>query len=159
MTAPVRKKAPRAIARAWATAQDNATAAENLLRMMQADDELYREVVAPFERQAAMLAVQRKKLQQRGYVWNRPTAPDERVAALARTTALSLLDIRLTSGKRLGDATVQDVRREAEFYEARAREHGAKALFYTRIAERMKGRKTVAQVWSAAELEDIRDAA
>lgn len=158
MTHQIRQKAPAAVRQAWETAQTNTEAGENLLSMMRADPELWREVLEPFERQAASLAVQRRKIQQRNYLFNRPSAPDDRVKMLARTNAVTLLDSRLPSGKRLGDATREDVAQAAEFYAGRATIMAGRATFYRTVGEKLRGKKTVAQVWTAAQLEEIRDA-
>lgn len=148
-----------AISTAWEGSEDNATAAAKLRAAMAKDPALYREIMEPWEERAALEAVRAKKLARRTYLWNRPAAPDGRVTALARTNAVSLLDMRLTTGKRLGDAMLAEVKAEAEFYAARARQHGAKAAFFERIAAKMKGRKTVAQIWDVADLEEIKNAA
>jgi hypothetical protein len=153
-----RDKAPAAISQAWEGAQDNADAAQRLLDMMQADPDLYREVVAPFERDAASLAVQRQKIAQRSYIWTRPTGPDNRVAALARTNAVSLLDMRLPSGVRLGDATAAEVAEAAQWYRDAETQMRGKAVFFEAIASRVKGRKRVGECLSAAELEHIKNA-
>lgn len=160
MTREIRHKAPAAIRQAWSNATTNEEAATALETMMAADPELWTEILAPFQRQAAMLAVQRHKVQTRHRLWHRPAAPDQRVEALTRSNAATLLDMRLTTGLRLGDAKREDVATESAFYHTRARDHLAKASFFDKILERMKpnGRKTVAQVWTPAELEEIRDA-
>lgn len=158
MTAPIRQKAPTAIVEAWANATDNATAAENLRRMMAADPDLYREIVAPFEAQAAMSAVSVHKRQVRSRIFNRPSAPDDRVHQLARTNAVTLLDVRLPQGLRLGDATKEDLTRAIGEYEAQAGYLQKRAAFLRAVAGKMKGNKPVSAVWSAADLERIRDA-
>lgn len=160
MTKEIRQKAPAAIRQAWANATSNHDAAAALQDMMLADPELWREILAPFEKQAAAMAVQRHKIASRAYLWSRPTDPDQRVAALTRSNAVTMLDMRLTTGLRLGEARRGDVEKESTFYHERASDHMKKASFFDRILERMapNGRKTVAQVWTAAELEAIRDA-
>jgi len=156
---PTREKAPAAIAQAWEGAQTNAEATERLVQMMRDDPQLYREIVAPFERDAASLAVQRAKISDRSYIWTRPTAPDDRVSALARTNAVTLLDMRLPSGIRLGDATADMVREAAEYYrEAEAQMRG-KAVFFEAVCKRIKGRKRVSECLSAVDLERLRVAA
>lgn len=153
-----REKAPAAIAQAWEGAQTNAEATERLVQMMQRDPDLYREIVAPFERDAAALAVQRSKIDTRSYIWTRPSAPDNRVAALARTNAVTLLDMRLPSGVRLGDATRDMVAEAATYYrEAEAQMRG-KAAFFEAVLGRVKGRKCVSECLSAEELQELRDA-
>lgn len=156
MTSQIRAKAPAAIAQAWSLSETNDQAADALRAMMADDPQLYREIVAPFEAQAAMLAVQRQKIARRHHIWTRPAAVDDRVALLARTNAVTLLDMRLPSGKRLGDAVVDDIREAEAVYSAQAKFAGDKVRFFAAVAQKMTGRKTVSQVWTAAELEELK---
>jgi len=155
---PMREKAPAAIAQAWEGATTNAEAAERLAEMMRADMELYREILAPFERDAAAMAVQRQKVATRSYIWTRPTAADSRVEALARTNAVSLLDMRLPSGVRLGDATAADVQDAAGWYRDAEAQMRGKAMFFEAVAQKIKRGKRVADCLSAQELQKLRDA-
>lgn len=158
MTQHIRLKAAAAVRQAWENAKTNTEAEHNLLTMMQGDEDLWREVLAPFEKQAAALAVQRRKIQQRSYLFNRPSAPDTRVKMLARTNAETLLDSRLPSGKRLGDATKDDLAEAEQHYSDASVVMAARASFYHVVAAKLRGQSTVAQVWSAAELEEIKNA-
>lgn len=147
-----------AIAQAWEGASTNDEAAERLLEQMNRDPKLYREIVAPFEGEAARLAIQRSKRAERRVIWNRPSAPDKRVHALAQTNALTLLDMRLPSGKRLGDADADETREAAEHYRQAEAHMRSKAVFLEAVSAKVKGRKCVAECLSAEELERLRDA-
>ena len=152
-------KRASAIAQAWEGAESNAQAAQRLSDMMKGDPELWRLVLEPFERQAAEMAVARKKIADRHYVWTRPVSPDQRANALVRANAATLLDtFRLDSGKILGDATQAEVLEAATQYAARAKWNADKSSFLKAVADRVTGNKTVRQVWTAAELEELRDA-
>lgn len=123
---------------------------------MRADADLYRELMAPMEQAAILRALGAERGRERRAIWNRPAAADDRVAALAQSNADSLFDMRLSSGKRLGDATRADVGAEATYYGTRAADMTAKAGFFRRIADRLTEDATVAQAFSAADLDALR---
>lgn len=147
-----------AITEAWSHAETNEEATERLLAIMRCDDAVYRLAMQPHERAVAAGLVAQRKIKRRAYIWNRPSAPDNRVEALARTNAVSLLDMQLPSGKRLGDATRDEVIAAADDYKARADWNAAKARFLSKVSEKMKGKRPVKSVWTAAELEELKDA-
>lgn len=148
-----------AIRQAWEGVGNNAEAARRLRDMMAADPDLYREILRPFEQQAAEMAVARKRIADRAYVWNRPAAPDIRVGALARANAATILDnFRLDTGLPLGDATKVDLIEAAGRYSARAEWNADKARFLGAIAARVTGKKTVRACLSAAEVEELKNA-
>lgn len=147
-----------AIREAWSAAQSNEEATERLLAIMRQDPAVYSLAMAPHEHNVAASLVSRQKIERRHYIWTRPAAPDNRVSALSRVNAVSLLDMRLPSGKRLGDATRDEVEDAAQDYTARAKFNSDKAGFFTAVARKMKPKQTVAAAWTAAELEEIRNA-
>lgn len=147
-----------AISEAWAGAQSNADALENMLALMAANPDVYAAAMEPHERSIAQALVAGFKRERRAYIWNRPSAPDSRVEALTRANAVSLFDMRLPSGKRLGDAVKSDLVEAAAFYADLAKRNDDKAKFLAAVAQKMKGARTVSSVWSAAELEEIRNA-
>lgn len=147
-----------AISEAWSQAATNEEATERLLAIMHDNDAVYRLAMQPHERAVAATLVTRRKIERRAYIWNRPSAPDRRVEALARSNAVSLLDMQLPSGKRLGDATRDEVLAAADDYTKRADWNASKARFLSRVAEKLKGKRTVKAVWNAAELEELKDA-
>ncbi|MDE2342100.1 MAG: hypothetical protein KGL63_01690 [Betaproteobacteria bacterium] len=148
----------RAVSEAWSMAQTNEEATERLLAIMQSDQAVYALAMAPHERAVAARLVAERKIARRHYIWTRPSAPDARVAALTRVNAVSLLDMQLPSGKRLGDATREEVEAAAMDYSARAKFNADKAGFLTAVLRKMKSQQTVAAAWTAAELEEIRNA-
>jgi len=148
------------VASAWDGAETNAEAAENLLSMMRSDPNVYRQIMEPHEKTAASQAVNGYKQRQRHRLWTRPSAPDARVDALARGNAGSLFEMRLPSGKRLGDALRDEVEDAAQTYHDLAEWNAAKARFFKAIAEKMppRAKKRVADVLTAAELEELKNA-
>lgn len=147
-----------AISAAWDGAQSNVEALENLLAIMRAEPEVYTAAMEPHERAVAQALVAGFKRERRAYIWSRPSAPDDRVKALTRANAVSLYDMRLPSGKRLGDAVRADLVEAAAFYADLAKRNDDKAKFLAAVAQKMKGARPVSAVWTAAELEDIRNA-
>lgn len=147
-----------AIEAAWDGADTNEQAATNLLDAMHRDPALYALAMSPVEREVAMRLTGEHKRERRHYIWSRPSQPDNRVAALARSNAVTLLDMRLPSGKRLGDATRDEVMEAAASYRAAKEYHASKEAFFAAVADKVKAGKRVADVLTAAELEAIRNA-
>lgn len=151
-----RPRLAQAVRDAWDGAADTQAAAARLTAMVRADADLYRDLMAPMEQAAIMQALRAHRGVERRAIWNRPAQADDRVAALAQSNADSLFDMRLSTGKRLGDATRADVGAEAAYYGTRAADMTAKAGFFRRIADRLADDRTVAQAFSAADLESLR---
>lgn len=158
MNAPVRDKLHAAIAEAWAQAESNEQARDRLLAIMQDDPEVLALATEPHLPGIAAQLTARHKIARRAYLWSRPSAPDARVSAMARINAVSLLDMRLPSGKRLGDATGAEVAEAADYYAEAARRHNDKARFFRAVVSRVGAKKTVGDVLTDAELEEIKDA-
>lgn len=131
------------------------SAVDALIAAVRGDDDLYRAMVGPFERQAAFDALSRVTRDQRVTVWNRPTEPDARAAILAKAMKSTLLEFRLPSGKRLGDAVVDDVAAAADFYAKHSADMAWKARWLGVIAAKLPRRKRVAQVFDDAALAKI----
>ena len=152
-------KKTTAIKKAWEGAKSNDEAATALLSMAKGDNELMSDLMEPHLDRIVREAVGEYKRDVRGYIWTRPVAPDNRVAALARANALSLFDLRLPSGLRLGDATAKDVAEARDYYASEASKMAAKAGFFGALVEVMKGGKTVQEQFDATDLEKLRYAA
>lgn len=147
-----------AVREAWSGAETNAEATDRLLAIMQSDMSVYAAAMAPHERRVAANLVAQNKIIRRAYIWSRPAAPDNRVAALSRANAVSLYDMRLPSGKRLGDATRDDVAAASADYASRAQWNADKARFFNAVARRMGNTGTVSSALTAAQLEEIKNA-
>jgi hypothetical protein len=147
-----------AIASAWDGADSNEQAAANLLAAMKRDTALYAAAMHPVEREIAQRLVGQHKRAARNYIWSRPSQPDNRVAALARSNAVTLLDMRLPSGKRLGEATRAEVMEAAAEYRAAKEYHASKERFFNAVADKVADGKRVADVLTAADLEAMKDA-
>jgi len=145
-----------AISDAWDGTDTNEQAADNLLAAMRRDPALYALAMAPVEREVALRLTAEHKRQRRAYIWSRPAQPDNRVIALARSNAVTVLDMRLPSGKRLGDARRDDVMDAAQSYNQAAKYHASKGRFFAAVARKLKGTRCVADVWTAAALEALR---
>ena len=159
-----------AVKEAWEDAASVNDACANLERMILADSELYRAVMQPHVNQAIRALINGSKVSERKTIWDksmpnkawqRPTAPDSRVDVLARINTLTILDMRLRSGKRLADATFKDVADERDYYASVAEHMSEKASFFAKVAERLdeNNNKTVADAFDVNDLEAIRVAA
>jgi hypothetical protein len=155
-----------AIRDAWDGAENVDQACSNLIRMMDADKTLYRAVMQPHVNQVVRSIIGEEKRQERRRIWSkttkdwsRPVQPDERASVLAQINSMSIMDMRLRSGKRLADAMKAEVVSEKEYYAHMSEHMGDKARFLGIIAEKMKDGKTVAQVFKTQDLEAMRVAA
>lgn len=156
----------KAVSQAWENANDENQACENLLRMMKDDQSLYRAVMQPHEAYVVRGLIGDAKRGQRRDIWNksvatwtRPIAPDERAKVLARINTLTIMDMRLRSGKRLGDAVRAEVEGERDYYSKMSDHMADKARFFGVIADKMKKNQTVSQAFKPQDLEAVRVAA
>lgn len=149
-----------AIAQAMSLSDDNAGQRAALREAMESDPAIYRAIMEPWLEQAIAKAiadaVAAKRRGQRAYLWHRPAQPDARVELLARTNGFTILDMRLPSGKRLGDATGEDLRAAVALYQDQSRAAQDKATFFAAIASRVKPGKRVSDCLRASEIERLR---
>lgn len=155
-----------AIRDAWDGAETVDQACDNLKRMMEADKALYRAVMQPHIDGVVRSIIGDEKRQERRKIWSkttkdwsRPVQPDNRASVLAQINRMSIMDMRLRSGKRLADAMKAEIVSERNYYSAMADHMGDKARFFGIIADKMKDGKTVSQVFKTNDLEALRDAA
>jgi hypothetical protein len=155
-----------AIEAAWDGADSVKQACENMLRMMENDRALYRAVMHPHEWSVVNGLIGDAKRGQRKNIWNktvanwqRPVAPDERAKVLAQINSLTIMDMRLRSGKRLGDAMKEEVVDERDYYSKMSDHMADKARFFGIVAEKMTEKQTVAEAFKPDDLEAVRVAA
>lgn len=150
----------RTIAQALAAAEDGAGQRAALREMMEADEAVYRAIMDPWLEKAVASAIAdaigQKRRSERAYLWHRPAQADARVQLLAQTNGYTILDMRLPSGKRLGDATGDDLAAAVELYRGQSKAAQEKAVFFAAIAARVKPGLTVAASMSAVEIERLR---
>lgn len=145
-----------AVKQAWDGAVDNDDALERLLDAMERDQDVMQAIMAPYYRTAAREALGGYKRSQRSYFFVRPAAPDNRVAMLAKTNQETMLDMRLPSGIRLGDAVKDDLTEAYEYYTKQAKYATQRSVFFSAVAKRLDKNQKVSEVWSASELEELR---
>ena len=149
-----------AIAQAMGMAEDNASQRAALREAMEADPAVWRAIMEPWQDQAVARAiadaVAARRRGQRAHLWHRPAQPDARVEMLARTNGYTILDMRLPNGKRLGDATGEDLAAAVALYRQQSTAAADKAEFFAAIAARVPAGKTVAQSMRATEIERLR---
>lgn len=98
--------------------------------------------------------------QERRAVWTTPqpstTERRAQVTALAAGTVSTLHDFPLPGGKRLGEATREEVAQAAEFFGRQARDMAWKSRWLEHVAQSVPAGKRVADVISAERLEELR---
>jgi len=98
--------------------------------------------------------------QQRRAVWStiQPTTEERRaqIAALAAGVMRTLHDFPLPGGKRLGDATREEVVAAAEFFGRQARDMAWKSRWLAHVAQALPPGRKVSEVISAERLEELR---
>lgn len=118
---------------------DTAAATRRLVLRLR-DDEALRTAIAKEAIEAfAYLLVEQKMRNERMAIWtanSRAATPKTPVSALANGLVRALLDFPLAGGKRLRDATREEVLEQARIYTATARDASQKALWLRMIAAR-----------------------
>lgn len=142
---------------AWLGASTNQEARDAMLEIMRSDANIRDMMIEPHLGRIAMEAVAKSKQSHRAAIWGRPTAPDNRVEYLAKANSRTLFDIRLPCGKRLGDAMRDDLSEAIVSYRTLQKSNGEKADFYTKVLGKVKGDKRVVDVWTPAELEELKE--
>lgn len=138
---------------------DPGKATEKLVARVRKDKALREAILDPLVEYACNQAVMREVRVNRGNVWVPPSPerlarmPDaERVRALANGT---LLMFPLPGGKRLGEATREEVAEAARFYERQAGDMAHKARWLQLVAQSIPDGKTAGKVLSDERLRDL----
>lgn len=138
---PVSKAAAEALAKADGDVKA-ATAA--MLAKVRKSRPLREALTEPLLEQACYAAITKQCRRQRNIVWTAPNytagGNGQRVIALAT----SLLDFPLPGGRRLGEATREEVMAGAQFYRGHADDMAHKARWLARIAAELKPEQRVA---------------
>lgn len=156
--APGAREELLALARQAVDENDDTTAAVDWLRDRMADrPDLWTALLQPFE-DGALRAICRRETQTvRREAWTRPAAPDSRVQHLIGVNRANLLDFPLPGGKRLGRAGKAEIAVAAAAYERQGADMLLKARWLATIADRLPEGKVVADVFSDADLERLRE--
>lgn len=146
---------------ALAQASDDLRVATDLLaERAMADKKFLREHFAEVVRRACYDAVAACIRQERRVVWAMPQPTTEQrraqVTAMAAGTVYTLHDFPLPGGKRLGDATREDVVKASEFFGTQARDMAWKSRWLNHVAQSLPPDRRVADVLSAERLEELR---
>ncbi len=134
-----------------------AEAAKRLYEAAQADPELYRKVMAPFEMSACMDAINMVRRNERAAIWAAPqkeSKPNTSPKVMARANSYTLLDFPLPGGLRLADATKADLVEAAKVYRTQANDMARKANWLEAIAGKI-GKKRVGNALSVQDLEAL----
>lgn len=161
---PVADAARSAMDRAKGDLTAAAVAMEAAVRQ---DAKLREALTEPLLAGACMDAVRRIMHERRRSIWSGPkdsgivgrTPPAVDVAGqasrVAQLAAGTLLMFPLPGGKRLAEATRDDVTKAAGFYDAQAKDMGVKARWLSLIAQSIPADKTVGEVLTAKRLKEL----
>lgn len=163
---PAKPKAPATLAeaaqRALAETDSYEDAADRLLDIL--TPRLREELLADWERRAALDLVRKTAAVERRAAWTPPAAPSAAqqaadVRALARGVTASLMDSRLPGGGRIADATRADLEKAARFFHSQADDMRWKADWLDRVREATPAGKRVADALDETRLRALQDAA
>lgn len=146
-----------AVKDAWQGAGSTEEAVERLLAAAEQSEEVYRALAGPYLRQFAFAAVGNIVQDTRDVIWSRPSAPDARAAALAQVNATTLYDFPLPGGKRLGDATREEIAEAAQFYMKQANDMAWKARWLSAVAAKVPKGKTARKALSIAAIAEMKE--
>jgi hypothetical protein len=149
---------------------DVAKAAAAMEKAVRGDPVLREALTDPLIAGACMDAVRRIMREDRRTIWSGPSEPivigkvpqadaAAQSARVAHLAAGNLLAFPLPGGKRLADATREDVSKAAGFYDSQARDMGVKARWLSLIAQSVPAGKTVAEALTDKRLRELQQEA
>jgi hypothetical protein len=141
---------------------DVASATRRLIRRLDDDAELRAAIATAAVEYYAASIVEDEMRAERRAVWaeaGRTNRPKTSVTALANGIRRSLLDFPLAGGKRLRDATRDEVIEQAQLYAAQARDMGFKARWLELIGARVDDGRTVGECLTEADALALREEA
>jgi hypothetical protein len=139
-------------------ADNEVQAATAILEDMACNDpDLYNALLSPFLNVAAYEACRALCRQQRQKIWTAPNYDQGGNGHRVLDHAMSLMDFPLPGGKRLRDATKADLEEASSFFAKQAADMSHKARWLSAIASKVKGKKTVADVFDADSLAKLRE--
>jgi hypothetical protein len=146
-----------AVKAAWRGAGSTEEAVDRLLEAAEESEEVYRALVGPYLRQFAFAAIGGIVKDTRDAAWARPTAPDARADALAQVNAATLYDFPLPGGKRLGDATAEEIAEAAQFYLKQANDMAWKSRWLSAVAAKIPKGKIARKALTVAALAEMKE--
>ena len=139
----------------------NEDAISRIMEIVMADKRLLERSIAVIVRRAAEDMMSKKRHAERGAIARhvRPFNVTAVMDSTANIAAKTWLDARLSTHKRIADATLDDIEQERKRYEANAEGHAKMARFYGFIGEFMRKRKNkgakVADCLDATDLDGL----
>lgn len=143
------------IRRAYDGSPDVATATEKLEKWARKDKALYDYLTDPYLSQACYNAIRGLCRSERRLIYTAPNYTKGGNGHRVEIHGRSLLDFPLPGGKRLRDATRQDLLEAADFYRKQAADMASKAAWLEKISERV-GKKTVGEKLTSEQLEALK---
>ena len=143
--------------RAMAQAGDDVGEAARILEQWaRKNTRVWKAVTEDFLAQGCYSVVRGVCRQERRAIWHSPGYDKGGAGSRVRNHARSILDLPLPGGKRLRDATRDDLHQASEFYSRQARQMAVMEEFLASVAAKIKGRKTVGDVLSEKQLETMK---
>lgn len=131
-------------------------AAKALEQAAKADNELREYLLSPYLSKACYDAVRKCSQSERKIIWTAPNYTKSGNGHRVKEHAISLLDFPLPNGMRIRFANKQDVLDASDFYDKQAADMRAKQKWLSRVADKLEGKRTVGQTFSAEQLEALK---
>lgn len=141
---------------------DIISATDEMEKAVLADNQLFHELMQSYVRQACYDLLRGLVRTERGNIWNAPNAGQATSGSLNTAvagTVTRLMDLRVPSGKRLGDCSKDEVAEAAYFYYKQAENMAHKYHWFQAIEKGLPENKIVRQVFTEAALDNLRSAA
>lgn len=146
----------QAVAVLWRWLEGDAALYERLIRPM-VEDALYSAVRAVDKStRTALRSIAAEPLRLPVGPALRPPNPDRGIAGIVASVERTMHDYPLPGGKRLGDATADDLLGAARHYRTQERANAREARFYELVHEAMQGGSRVSKVLPDASLKRLR---
>jgi len=140
---------------------DRAEAISAMVQRLLSDEILREALIVPIVRNVCQQQISLAVRNQRERVWHAPTrkAGQSRVRTAAAVNKLSLMNFRLPSGKRLGDASGAEVRAASVDYLTQGRDRTIKGRWLGAVADAVPVNKIVRRVLDETRLGALRSKA
>lgn len=139
---------------------DIVEAQAELVKMVNSDADLYKEVLDPWLSRACYDIIRKICRDDRRRIWNAPHLQVvDTSKGMSRASNTNLMDFPLPGGLRLGQATRDEVTKAASFYETQARNMTHKSTWLGLIGQGLKANDTVEKRYTEERLLELQQEA